>query len=466
MNVLIAEDDGVSAMVLRKALEKREHYVAHAEDGEQAWRLLREQPFDLVISDWMMPAMDGLELCRRIRQRDASEYTYVLMLTAKGLREDRLEGLGAGADDFLIKPLDHAELGARLNTAERVLKMQSDLQLRTQETKEALQMQEAANWRFAELYMGLPVACIAFDIHGRIREWNRASEVLFGASAGQMFERPVWEALHTADCWDDQEALVRGIVAGDCVENDEWIFRHPEHGDRYLTRRLFPLRSIGGEIVGGIGIHQDITQRKHAERQVEEQMQRIHVYATELETRTALLEAANARLQALATTDGLTGIYNHRAFQERLTVEVQRAHRYNTELSLVLLDVDHFKSYNDTFGHPAGDRVLARVAGSLMGSVRVMDFVARYGGEEFAVILPETGGMGARLAAERFRAALTAQPWPKRPVTASYGVGRLQPGMDAAELIASADRALYGAKKAGRDCVVVFGEETAGAASE
>ncbi len=166
------------------------------------------------------------------------------------------------------------------------------------------------------------------------------------------------------------------------------------------------------------------------------------------------LERANARLHALATTDRLTGVANRGAFNDKLTEEYDRAVRYTHPLSVVLLDVDHFKQFNDAFGHPAGDAVLQRVAGLLQHTARGTDTVARYGGEEFALLLPDTDYAGAMVLAERLRRAVAGGGWEKRPVTVSVGVATLTPDTAAAAaLVKEADQALYRSKQAGRNRV-------------
>jgi diguanylate cyclase (GGDEF)-like protein/PAS domain S-box-containing protein len=166
------------------------------------------------------------------------------------------------------------------------------------------------------------------------------------------------------------------------------------------------------------------------------------------------LEAANGRLHALATTDRLTGVKNRGAFNDKLAEAFDRAVRYERPLSVILLDVDHFKPFNDTFGHPAGDGVLQRVAAHLQDTVRGTDTVARYGGEEFAVVLPDTDHAGAMVLAERLRRAVAGGSWEKRPVTISVGVSTLGPDTpDADALVQEADDALYRSKQAGRNRV-------------
>ena len=128
MRILVAEDDRVSALVLRRTLERMGHSPELAPDGFEALALFEREPFPLVISDWMMPGMDGLALCERIRRTDKQTYTYLMLLTARAQREDKLLALQSGVDDFLTKPLDTAELAARLKVAERIMSWQSQLQ--------------------------------------------------------------------------------------------------------------------------------------------------------------------------------------------------------------------------------------------------------------------------------------------------------------------------------------------------
>jgi diguanylate cyclase (GGDEF)-like protein len=174
----------------------------------------------------------------------------------------------------------------------------------------------------------------------------------------------------------------------------------------------------------------------------------------ELEETNAQLAKANVRLEVLAVTDGLTGLKNRRAFQEKLQEEVGRVARYSAPFSLLLLDVDHFKQFNDTFGHPAGDGVLRDVARLLKESSRSTDFVARYGGEEFVILLPNTDQQGSLLLAEKVRKAVERSDWRDRPISVSIGVATMSTANgDGMVLVKEADAALYRSKKNGRNCV-------------
>jgi diguanylate cyclase (GGDEF)-like protein len=178
--------------------------------------------------------------------------------------------------------------------------------------------------------------------------------------------------------------------------------------------------------------------------------------------RTQELAEANARLAQLAVTDGLTSLYNHRHFHERLALEVERSVRNGLPLSLFMIDVDHFKAYNDAHGHPSGDELLRRLARLMGDGRRANDFVARYGGEEFCIVLVDTPKLTAAQLAERLRERIASHPFPNAgsqpggSLTISMGVASFpDDASDSEALVRAADAALYEAKHAGRDCVVL-----------
>ncbi len=307
MKIVIVEDDPVFRLILSRALEAMSFEFIAFEDGAEAWEYLRTNEVRVLITDWMIPGLDGLDLCRRVRLRGAlGPYVYVILLTARTSREDRLRSLQAGADDILTKPLDRAELFARLNVAQRIVNMEEQLRSRSLELE-----------------------------------------------------------------------------------------------------------------------------RMHAE-----------------------LERRNFLLSELASSDGLTGVKNHRFFREKLEAQFSLARWRDVPLSVVMIDVDQFKSFNDSFGHPAGDEVLRDVAKILRSCVRDHDMVARYGGEEFAVLLPSTDVDDSRGLGERLREAIEQFPWKRRPITISLGISTTCPRVPRASvLIDLADRSLYQSKAEGRNRV-------------
>lgn len=187
--------------------------------------------------------------------------------------------------------------------------------------------------------------------------------------------------------------------------------------------------------------------------------QRAAMLQREIETRMQAeeaLQAANTELQRLATTDRLTGVWNRARLEEILIVEMMRAERYQQPLSLLIIDVDHFKVINDTFGHLAGDAVLIELTQRIRVQVRSVDALARWGGEEFVLLLPQCGVVDGLVVAEKLRAVVADQPFPVvGRVTASFGLAQFQPGETLDSWLHRADEALYAAKQGGRNRVCV-----------
>ena len=181
-------------------------------------------------------------------------------------------------------------------------------------------------------------------------------------------------------------------------------------------------------------------------------------YITQI-IRFASIAIENANLYWQATTDRMTKLFSHHYFQQNLEEEIVRAHRYGSALSLIMFDIDHFKKFNDTYGHLQGDLIIKEIANILRGSVRTIDFTARYGGEEFAVILPEVKAEGAMVVAERIRKTIERHPFNGEEgpvfVTVSIGVAEFKPARmrSASQLIGEADKALYQSKEMGRNRV-------------
>ena len=238
------------------------------------------------------------------------------------------------------------------------------------------------------------------------------------------------------------EQAIAALKNGE-AEEARFVYRqrHRDKGEIWAEAALHvTLASDSGEIDGVVAVVRDMTEQKDLQD----------------------------KLASLATTDGLTGLANRRAFDERLADEWARARRDGTQLSLLLIDVDHFKKFNDHYGHLAGDGCL-RALGRILSAhaKRPADLAARYGGEEFAVLLPNTGPEGCAEVGEGIRQALHdlamlhAQSPPSRLVTASVGGATSLPSQTtrtASTLVAAADRALYAAKDSGRDRLVMSGQ--------
>lgn len=296
MKVMIVEDDPISRHLLETFLSDWDYDILAVNDGTEAWETIKEsktQAPSLIISDWMMPNMNGLELCKKIREMEKHDYIYFILLTSKSERKDVIEGLDSGADDFIVKPFDHGELKSRVKIGERIINLES-------------------------------------------------------------------------------------------------------------------------------------------------------------------------RIMEMANKDFLTGILNRRAFMERMEEEIVRSVREHKIFSLILIDIDHFKTINDSYGHQVGDLVLQKVTGRLSEIIRPYDSLGRYGGEEFVVCSPERNMDQSAIIAERMRRN-TEEIKIKLPdntlfpiqITASFGVACFMEGIDdnTDAIIKRADDALYRAKSEGRNRV-------------
>jgi two-component system cell cycle response regulator len=301
VKILIADDSIVSRHLLEATLRKWGYDVMVACDGAEALELLQRQDApSLIILDWMMPGMTGVEVCRRIRQRDSEPYTYILLLTSKSQKEDLIEGMDAGADDYITKPFDQNELQVRLRAGTRLVDLQSQL-LKARED-----------------------------------------------------------------------------------------------------------------------------------------------------------------LRDQATRDSLTHLWNRSSILGELGRELARSERESRPLGVVIVDLDHFKQINDTYGHLAGDAVLREAARRMQNGIRQYDSIGRYGGEEFLILLPGCGEPEIFAQADRLRKQLAQAEMSVNDcsvrVTASFGVTTALPGERCTEesLIRKADEALYVAKKSGRNRVEIF----------
>lgn len=213
------------------------------------------------------------------------------------------------------------------------------------------------------------------------------------------------------------------------------------------TEQQHALRALSRQVVAQVEL-------THAVEELESNTAQLRSYQSQLEEYHQKLELTNARLRTLSVTDDLTGLSNRFAFEEDLRNTVEHARQTKSPLSLLFLDTDHFKFYNDEFGHPAGDDALRFIARYLKECMRAQDFVARIGGDEFVIILPGTTRESACMLAERCRKSLAAATWPKRPLTLSIGISSLEGrNIKRDALVAEADQALYRAKARGRNQV-------------
>jgi diguanylate cyclase (GGDEF)-like protein/PAS domain S-box-containing protein len=286
------------------------------------------------------------------------------------------------------------------------------------------------------------------DLSGRVIYMSPSCERVLGFSPAEVLRMSPFMMVHP----DDGERLHRhfdALIRGEAVTAISCRMLHKSGKHLWLEMLWRAVFNRDGKVVRLQASSRDVTERKEYERQLEEARRTLQVQQERL------IEA-NMRLESLATLDGLTGLKNRRAFEARLAEELARSKRSDSPLSLLLLDIDHFKSFNDTFGHPRGDDVLRVVGRLLTRSIRDTDFVARYGGEEFAILLPDTDRDAAMQMGERLRESIEHAVWSERPITISVGAAVASIAIISTELLVDdADRALYRSKQKGRNLVTM-----------
>ena len=315
---------------------------------------------------------------------------------------------------------------------------------------------EIASRRFEALFNGLPVGCFTFDAKGMIHEWNSLATEIFGIEGYQAFLNYVWDVLDP-DCtgaWSKD--IVDTIFTATTSMEFDWQFTRDDGQVVHLACKIVNLTNKKGEIVAAIAGNLDITSRVLAQEQLEEQMRENRNYLRVMEKQRLKLQDANRQLRRLAVTDGLTALTNRRRFNELLEEILDRSIRQSQTFSVLMFDIDHFKSLNDQFGHQAGDEILEKFASVLRSTARRYERPARYGGEEFAIILDNCDKASSMIAAERFRGAINGFKWPYRDITASIGCSTFSGIESVRELIEQADNALYASKHNGRNQVTHF----------
>jgi two-component system cell cycle response regulator len=442
--ILIVDDVPANTRLLEAKLSAEYYQVASAKDGFEALRMALDWQPDLILLDVMMPGMDGFECCRRLKEDPTTLHIPVVMVTALGEPAERLRGLESGADDFLTKPVEYETLMARVRSLVRLKRLLDEWRARGETaralglTSESVAPPSVAGARALvvdDWDLGAQTIQQALGrdgiIAGRARTGAEATEL----TAAIPFDLIV---LSLSLIEEDPLRLASSLRAADAThEVPMLLVAEPEERDNIL--RGFDLGANDWLVLPLDENELRARARNQIRRKVYQDRLRAD-FGTALE---------------MALIDPLTGLYNQRYLMRHLRGLLESGQ--NHEIAVLMIDVDHFKSVNDEFGHATGDQALRAVADVLRGNTRVFDSLARYGGEEFVVVMPGTGAADAALAAERLRSAVEATPctWaPGKPsgLTVSIGVACIaqHPGTPEA-LLHAADLALYAAKRAGRN---------------
>jgi len=446
--VLVVDDVLPNVKLLEAKLAREYFEVDSAMNGKDALAKVEAEPPDIILLDVMMPEMDGFEVCRRLKQDPRTAHIPVVMVTALSELSDRVQGLEAGADDFLTKPVNDVALFARVRSLVRLKMTMDELRLREQ-TSTGFGVAQPAT---AELdaVPGRILLVEDREIHQRslmqaLAEKHEVTPVATGAEAAAQARSGGFELV----------IVSLGLKESDPLRLCSQFRSMEETRSVPLLILVDDSPDEMGRLVKGleIGVNDYLIRpvdRNELHARVRTQLRRRR-YEERLR--------ANYHLSmAMAVTDALTGLYNRRYMESHLASLLAQA-RPDRPLSLLIIDIDHFKPINDTYGHAAGDEVLREFAGRIARSIRGIDLAARYGGEEFVVIMPDTSLSAAASVAERLRLAIAEETFRVSShaaglrVTASLGVSG--PGGDADAMLKRADLALYEAKRAGRNRVVL-----------
>lgn len=446
--ILIVDDVPANTRLLEAKLAAEYYQVTSASDGLEAIAKARTWQPDLILLDVMMPGMDGYECCRLLKQNAMTLHIPVVMVTALGEPGERLRGLEAGADDFLTKPVEYDTLMSRIRSLVRLKRLLDEWRARSESARSLGLTSD-----------GVVIPSVVGARVMVVDDWSRSAQDVQEALIEDRIV-PIWarsgqEALAIlVSVRIDLIILSMNLANGNALELISAIRAADVTHDTPLI--LMAEISDKGRILRGfeLGVNDWLTQpadRNELRARARNQIRR-KFYQDQLryDLGTAL---------EMAVTDPLTGLYNQRYLRRHLRGLLETGR--DVQLAILMIDVDHFKSVNDMFGHAAGDSALVLIADALRLNTRVFDSVARYGGEEFVVVMPGTGLEEAGAAGERLRKAIediVFYPTSARRVmlTASLGVACTSIQSETSDsLLISADSALYKAKGAGRNRVEV-----------
>lgn len=448
--VLVVDDIPTNVKLLEARLLAEYFEVHSAYSGQEAIDLCHQNDFDIILLDVMMPEMDGFEVCRRLKSDPATHHIPIVMITALDQPSDRVAGLESGADDFLTKPPDDMQLLARVKSLVRLKLLTDELRARAQTGRQlaAEQVEQAMATIRADGGRVLIVDEDPVSVERLVNTLTPEHQV-------HVIADPTSVAMEVADKGYELAMISTALSSFDPLRVCSQL--------RTLEQtRTMPIILMADEIdrpkvVRGLdmGVNDFIMRpiEKH------ELMARVRTQVRRQRYAVELRESVNSTM-AMAVVDELTGLYNRRYFDRHVSIMLEKAFMQERKLGVMMLDIDHFKKINDSYGHDAGDTILREFASRIQRNVRGVDLACRYGGEEFVVLMPDCDDQQAHAIAERIREAVALKPFEIAPdlqvtVTVSVGVALNDAASDTPEtLLKKADIALYKAKESGRNRVI------------
>jgi len=448
--VLVVDDILANIKLLEARLQAEYFEVLTATSGAEALEICEREPADVILLDVMMPGMDGFEVCRRLKKDHKTQHIPVVMVTALDQVSDRVQGLEAGADDFLTKPVDEIALITRVRNLARVKTLNDEMIMRAASGQNvALGGGEGIN--HSDTGRGGKILLVDDDA----RLAPRVAQTLSKEHAIQIQPDLQAALLEATEGEFDVVMISLGMKDADGLR----LCSQLRSIDRTRHLPIVLMVDPGDEARLMRGLDMGINDYLIRPIDRNEVLARVRTQIKRKRFSQSLRSQIEKRVE-LAVVDPLTGLNNRRFMESHMASQVREALERGKPMSLLIIDVDYFKNVNDTYGHDAGDMVLKEFGARLKHNTRGIDLACRYGGEEFVVVMPDTDMDRARQVAERLRACVENEPFKTSHagsyinLTASVGVACLEETEDTpASILKRADQALYAAKRAGRNRV-------------
>ena len=458
--ILAVDDEPVNIQVLKNLLRTEKCSLSATNSGIEALKMIEAgEKFDLILLDIMMPKMSGYEVCRQLRLQHSLFELPILMLTAKNQLQDIVLGFQAGANDYLSKPFDKMELRARVQTLlslKQAVKISIENEKLFENEKQKRLLEQTLLVLTNALTSTLDLKEVLTKVMHAMSHFIRFNRSIVLLKEGEQFEVGVVGS-------QDGEKLQEGSavdVAGDPFLNEIATAMRPILSND-LESHILEGRAEGEILVGVPILYRDNLLGIIVLNCLDGDISHELLFSLAGQAGVAIQNARMfTKINIMATTDGLTGLYNRRYFFELAEKEFAKYVRYGDALSICMVDIDHFKKINDTYGHVIGDEVLRHLAKNLTEVLRDYDVVGRYGGEEFAVLFPGTSLETATKVAERIRttienAVVKTEEFGDIRYTLSIGVSTFTKDVKAIiRVFEEADKGLYEAKNSGRNKVV------------
>jgi len=452
--ILVVDDNPINVKLLKAKLSKDYYVVLEATNGEQALEISKKELPDLILLDVMMPEMDGFEVCTKLKEDQNTKHIPVIMVTALSDVQDRVRGLKSGADDFITKPINDIALFARVRSLLRLKMIMDEWRMR-EETAAQFSLTPPQDQQDFDKKKG-NVLLLESDDHDQKVIIDSLSEEEITIESATNIDDVI---LKTSDNKFDLVMISLNIGV------DNGLSLCAKLRSQEATRTLPILMIAHEEEIEHVARSLDLGANDYLIRPIgkSELKARTHTQIRQKHHYDRLRDTYEQNM-AMALVDPLTGSYNRRYLDMHLPMLWGRCQTTKRPLSVLSIDLDHFKAVNDTYGHAAGDAVLKETISRVLINVRPSDLVVRMGGEEFSIIMPETDYKTALSVGERLREVISSTPMalPDKKeidITASFGVSTIKHDTDnnAIELLNRSDEALYKAKETGRNKVI--GEE-------